>query len=486
MRRHRSSLLAVIGLLAALTVVGGQPVSASNVTQETPESAAAGSAPAVAGSPIGTVDASGYGPGIWFSGWVIDPDGGGSWAGDVMLYIDGRQVAVGYANGYRPDVGAAYPGFGNNRGFQLSAPATAPGDYLGCVVAVNYGPGTNAVLGCRTVTVPPGGGAFGNVDGTNWTPYDPISQYFSGGDSLTVTGWAIDPDTTEPISVHAFVDGHWAGAATANKERPDVGSAYPRWGAIHGFSVLLDGLAPGVHQVCVYAINVHMGSTNPLLACRSAVVRNPVGNLDGLTAGSGSIRARGWALDPDTAPPIDVHLYLDGRWAGAYTATMPRPDVAEVYRSYGPNHGFDVTLGGVGGGTHQVCVYGINVGPVGPGSTNPLIRCRTVAVSGNPFGNLDAAAATSGGITASGWAIDPDTNAPITVHVYVDGRWGGASSANSPRPDVGTAFPAYGDNHGYQITVAADAGNHQVCVYGINVATGTTNPLIGCRTVTVS
>ena len=41
----------------------------------------------------------------------------------------------------------------------------------------------------------------------------------------------------------------------------------------------------------------------------------------------------------------------------------------------------------------------------------------------NPFGNLDGTARAPGTLTVSGWAIDPDTNAPLTVHVYVDGKY---------------------------------------------------------------
>ena len=44
----------------------------------------------------------------------------------------------------------------------------------------------------------------------------------------------------------------------------------------------------------------------------------------------------------------------------------------------------------------------------------------------DPFGSLDTAVAgVDRTVTASGWAIDPDTSDPIDVHVYVDGVLGG-------------------------------------------------------------
>ena len=52
-----------------------------------------------------------------------------------------------------------------------------------------------------------------------------------------------------------------------------------------------------------------------------------------------------------------------------------------------------------------------------------------------------------------GWAIDPDTTAPLTVHVYVDGVWAGQSTAGVARPDVGNAYPGFGSGHGFDVTL---------------------------------
>jgi hypothetical protein len=127
-----------------------------------------------------------------------------------------------------------------------------------------------------------------------------------------------------------------------------------------------------------------------------------------------------------------------------------------------------------------VCVFAINAGP---GTVNPLLGCRTITVpTGNPFGALDWAVSPGPGqVRVTGWAVDPDTISPIAVHVYVNGVIVGGATASLNRFDVGVVFPAYGPNHGFDVTMAAPGGTGEVCVYAINVGGGTTNPLLGCR-----
>ncbi len=211
---------------------------------------------------------------------------------------------------------------------------------------------------------------------------------------------------------------------------------------------------------------------------------DPIGALDGVTARpDGSARVTGWAIDPDTSDPIDVHLYVDGVGAASVRAATDRPDVAAAVPGYGANHGYDTVIG-VGVGTHEVCAYAINVGPFG--TTNPLIGCRSVTVSGEPVGNLEAVTATAGGVRLSGWAIDADTTGPLDVHVYVDGAWGRSIVADRVRADVGAAYPRVGPNHGFDAVVATTSGARRACAYAINAGpNGATNPLLGCVTVTV-
>jgi hypothetical protein len=207
---------------------------------------------------------------------------------------------------------------------------------------------------------------------------------------------------------------------------------------------------------------------------------SPFGNVDvAVGLPDGKVRVSGWAIDPDTKTPIDVHVYV-GSAGTARTANVARGDIGAVYPTSGPNHGFDVTVDAPAGAS-KVCVYAINSGAGG----NVALACRTVSVpGGSPVGSLDSATVDkSGSVVVSGWTLDPDVTRAIPVHVYVDSA-GTAHTADAARADVGRAYPAYGQGHGYSVTVKAGEGTHNVCAYGINAGAGG-NVQLGCRSVTV-
>ena len=108
------------------------------------------------------------------------------------------------------------------------------------------------------------------------------------------------------------------------------------------------------------------------------------------------------------------------------------------------------------------------------------------AYAATPFGALDLVEPRAAQVRVAGWAIDPETAAPIPVHVYIGGRFAGGPVADGQRPDVAQAFRPYGPAHGYDLTLAARPGTHEVCVYAINTGDGDVNPQLGCRTVRVA
>lgn len=199
----------------------------------------------------------------------------------------------------------------------------------------------------------------------------------------------------------------------------------------------------------------------------------------------------GWAFDPDSPQQsINVDVYdqrPDGSSVGARLSTgVARPDVARGFPGTGQNAGFTGTIALVGAGRHTVCAYAINVG----GGGNRLIGCRPVDVPG-PLGSLDSLAWTaSGGLVASGWAVDPAAPAAKeSVDVYVTGPSGtvGTSlSTGSARPDVTRALPWAGPSAGFSGRVrTAGAGASQVCAYAIGVPMPWTHGLIACRSIVV-
>jgi hypothetical protein len=105
---------------------------------------------------------------------------------------------------------------------------------------------------------------------------------------------------------------------------------------------------------------------------------NPVGDMESaISFPDGRVEVSGWDWDPDAGPySTPIHLHVDGRWAGAWTAAYPRPDIAAAYPDAGPGHGFATTLR-VSPGWHTICAYGINVG-IGTG--DQLLSCRVVNV----------------------------------------------------------------------------------------------------------
>jgi uncharacterized protein YkwD len=318
----------------------------------------------------------------------------------------------------------------------------------------------------------PAGSTIGNLD----------SAWRQPG-SIGIFGWAIDPDTTASIPVHVYVDGVFAALGTANVGRPDIAAAYPNYGANHGYQITVP-VSGGMHQICAYGINSAGGGTNTQLRCTTVYVADsPMGSLDVVRSLTGAVQVKGWSVDPDTAAFTKVHFYIDGRWAAMTDANAPRADIGSMLPAYGNNHGYDTYMA-VASGNHAVCAYGINAAGTG---TNTLLGCRYFVINGDPRGNLDVATSPQAGrLRVAGWAFDPDAPlATTTVHVYVDGAFGGIFQANKVRNDIGAAFPGVGNNHGYDMTLSLARGTHNVCTYAINAAGAGSNPMLGCRTVNV-
>ena len=443
------------------------PVDVNRFCCDVASLAALGGAAAAAGNPFGNLEAADRAPGtITVTGWTIDPDTTGSIP--VHIYVDGVWAGATTADARRPDVAAAYPGWSADHGFSATVGA-GPGAHTVCAFAINTGPGsTNPVLGCRNVV----GNPVGNLE-TATSP--------SGG-TVRVTGWALDPDTTGPVAVDVYVDGELLNRGATGGSRTDVASAFPNSGATSaGFDLRVFGRPSGAHQVCASAINTGSGTENAQLGCRTVDVggANPFGNLETTTPGFGTVRVGGWALDPETTAAVDVHVYVDGRWAGLARADQSRDDVAAVFPGVGSGHGFvaDVAMTG---GPHTVCAFAINVGG---GYDNPSLGCRTVQGPSSPGGNLEAVGRFYNLIQPVGWAIDPDSGAAVRVRVTVDGVAVLTATSGGDRPDVGAVFPVFGSAHGFGPVIAVSGGPHRVCVTALNAGVGGSDTPLGCRDI---
>ena len=338
---------------------------------------------------------------------------------------------------------------------------------------------TTTGAGLSPPPLPPGN-PIGHLDGTTVGPGDGSTT----DSTVQVVGWALDPDTTAPIYVDLYVDSHMVGRATANQSRPDVGKAFPDYGPLHGFSMPV-AMTAGTHQLCAYGINTESGNANPSLGCQTVKIKaNPLGDFESLkTAGPTSLRAVGWAIDPNVAAPISIAIYVDYAEVTQVVADGNRPDIAAAYPAWGADHGFDVTFS-VPPGNHLVQVYGLNVGTGVRGLIYGSWYGRTTGV---PMGNLDHVSVSMTDhslVTVGGWTFDPDTpTTPINASVWFWPNVGSARSigltANQERDDVAAAFPWVGVDHGFSATVRLPSGTWLVCGYGINVGSGTGNPQLG-------
>jgi len=101
-----------------------------------------------------------------------------------------------------------------------------------------------------------------------------------------------------------------------------------------------------------------------------------------------------------------------------------------------------------------------------------------------PIGSFDGANYVGGStVRVSGWALDPNTPNPVTVHVTVDGALVAAGTAASARPDVGAAYPGLGNSHGFDLAVPVGGGSHQVCVHALNSGATVYSQRLACRGV---
>jgi hypothetical protein len=224
-----ASLLVALAGAAPATALPGCSVPDPPPACDPPE-------PTPSGSPTGTFSGVTRIPtGIKVTGTAKDPDA----TGEVTVQISVNGSYRGSVN----TIGGAFTG---------TVPAVA-GRASVCVVAVNRNRGESTDLGCKVLTVAVN--PFGHVDAVSVGP--------SG---IRVQGWAIDPDTTRPITLQVYADERLVGSGTASVGRTDVGSAYPLYGASHGFDLTVPWQAHG--RICVTAGNVGLGASTSVGCAR--------------------------------------------------------------------------------------------------------------------------------------------------------------------------------------------------------------------------
>ncbi len=403
--------------------------------------------------------------GVRITGWAIDPDSTGA----VSLRVKSGDLLVRRANADLPSATAQslYPAFGGNRGYSVDV-VLAPGQQTICVAANNVGVGSNRTLGCFDVS-PPGGRPIGAVEAVELIP---------GG--VRVRGWAIDPDTTDAVTIRVKSGANTAAYATADRNRPDIEAAYPAFGAARGFEAEVQ-LPAGLQDLCIVANNVGEGS-HSFFSCQKLepMTGTPIGYVNNWIPIPGGVKLTGWTIDPDTSDAVTVRVKSNGNVVSRFEASAHRNDIGQRYPGYGSAHAFYVEVP-LPAGAQEVCVVSNNVGP---GKTKTL-GCRAVTpLGGTPVGYINSWENVAGGIKVNGWAYDPDTTGPATIRVKAGDQAVGYFQATAYRKDLAERFPLYGGNHAFYQTVGLPKGTHHVCLVVNNVGAGKTKTL-GCQWMTV-
>lgn len=100
-----------------------------------------------------------------------------------------------------------------------------------------------------------------------------------------------------------------------------------------------------------------------------------------------------------------------------------------------------------------------------------------------PIGAVDTVEGMKGRLRVTGWLADPDVGEPITGTVLIDGVEVQTITSAISRPEL--AEKGIPTDRGFDVTVKATAGVREVCIRGLNVAAGSSNPSIGCMTAEV-
>ena len=193
----------------------------------------------------------------------------------------------------------------------------------------------------------------------------------------------------------------------------------------------------------------------------------PLGTLENAAPSDGGAVVSGWVVDPDTRDPVNIVLQIDAACGGVpFSANGYRPDIGNLHKDYGDNHGFSVSVP-LAPGPHSICVHAENLG----GGPPRVLGCRDFAVD-TPFGVTGRISRVPEGVAAWGWIIDDDVDGgrgPAPFLVNVGGTWHGPYVADAPRPDLDAVHGWAGNRHGFGVVLPLPpTGPVWVCIHPID------------------
>jgi len=213
---------------------------------------------AASATTTGSIDAVSAGLGtLTVRGWAVDRAKSTA-STSVRVTVGGSVAGTVPAATARADVNRRL-GVRGNHGYTGSLVAAKYGKQSICITALSLTRGKDVALGCRTVTIGDPS-PVGSFDGVAATP-----------GTVTVRGWAFDPETSSAASdVTITVGGTRVGTVHTDVTRSDVNRARGVTG-VHGFATALATAKTGTQSVCAIAVNVGNG-TDKQLACRTTTI----------------------------------------------------------------------------------------------------------------------------------------------------------------------------------------------------------------------
>ncbi len=203
--------------------------------------------------------------------------------------------------------------------------------------------------------------------------------------------------------------------------------------------------------------------------------RIPLGAITGIRDGRRALTVSGWAFDPDLGKRAKVRVTVDGKLVTTQRTDRSTEGIARFLGTDTKKLGFDVRLK-LADGQHTICAEVNNFDRLAPVS----LGCRTLVVAHQPIGSFDRVVINGSNQIVRGWAIDPDTEGPVTIQIRANRANGKViTSGLADRNREGLEQFGKGPNHGFAIKVPANVDDY--CVVARNEFAGTKNTVLGCR-----
>jgi PKD repeat protein len=287
------------------------------------------------------------------------------------------------------------------------------------------------------------------------------------GNRITVRGWVVDLQAlASPVSVHIYANGSVVKGATANVARLDVFPNPGPLGPNHGFASAFT-LPKGTYEICVFGINVGLGTNNPV-GCQTVTVTGNSGfAYDAVSSpGPGLVRVQGWAMNGGAATLVETRLngvVVNSRKTGAGAAApaqyphVNRPDVTSALNALPGFYGFDLEIDAPIG-VQSVCTRRVSA----------AWSCKNVAVA-----NSSPTAHIAANPTSGSWPLDVEFDGAASSDVdgtivAFDWDFGDGASSSTSAPSHQYSGPG---SYLARLTVSDDRGATGVADVTIVVGT---------------